>query len=154
MSLTGHIRARTEESLAFRIDGRVIARRVDVGQIVKPGDLVAELDPQPQQDALRAAQAQHAAAQASLHEAANNMERQRMLVAQGWSTRVQFDATQKTFLSAKADVDATAAKLHRCRGPARLYEIAGGFVGPGDRQRRRGRRGRQGRPDDRHGRAR
>ena len=57
MSLTGHIRARTEESLAFRIDGRVIARRVDVGAVVKPGDLVAELDPQPKQDALRAAQA-------------------------------------------------------------------------------------------------
>ena len=31
MSLTGHIRARTEESLAFRIDGRMIARKVDVG---------------------------------------------------------------------------------------------------------------------------
>ncbi len=36
VSLTGHIRARTEESLAFRIDGRMIARRVDVGQAVKP----------------------------------------------------------------------------------------------------------------------
>ena len=31
VSLTGHIRARTEESLAFRIDGRMIARQVDVG---------------------------------------------------------------------------------------------------------------------------
>ena len=112
VSLTGHIRARTEESLAFRIDGRMIARRVDVGQIVKPGDLVAELDPQPKQDALRAAQAKHASAQAALHEAANNMERQRILVAQGWSTRVQFDAAEKTFLSAKADVDSAAAELH------------------------------------------
>ena len=33
VSLTGHIRARTEESLAFRIDGRMIARRVDVGRL-------------------------------------------------------------------------------------------------------------------------
>ena len=112
VSLTGHIRARTEQSLAFRIDGRMIARRVDVGRVVKPGELVAELDPQPQQDALRAAQARHAAALASLHEAANNLERQRVLVAQGWSTRVQFDAIQKTFLNASADVDAAAAKLH------------------------------------------
>jgi RND family efflux transporter MFP subunit len=112
VSLTGHIRARTEQSLAFRIDGRMIARRVDVGQIVKPGELVAELDPQPQQDALRGARARHAAALASLHEAANNLERQRVLVTQGWSTRVQFDAMQKTFLSASADVDAAAAKLH------------------------------------------
>ena len=112
VSLTGHIRARTEESLAFRIDGRMIARRVDVGAVVKPGDLVAELDRQPKQDALRSAQASLAAAQATLHEAANNLERQRTLVGQGWSTRVQFDATEKAFLSAKAEVDSDAARLH------------------------------------------
>ncbi len=101
VSLTGHIRARTEQSLAFRIDGRVIARRVDVGDVVKPGQLVAELDPQPKQDALRAARAKYESAQAVLREAANNLERQRILVAQGWSTRVQFDAAEKRFLSAK-----------------------------------------------------
>jgi membrane fusion protein, multidrug efflux system len=112
VSLTGHIRARTEQSLAFRIDGRMIARHVDVGQIVKPGDVVAELDPQPKQDDLRTAQARHAAALASLHEAANNLERQRVLVGQGWSTRVQFDAIQKAFLSATADVNGAAAQLH------------------------------------------
>jgi RND family efflux transporter MFP subunit len=112
VSLTGHIRARTEESLAFRIDGRVTARRADVGRVLKPGDAVAELDPQPQQDALRAAQAVHAAAQAALHEAANNLERQQALVGEGWSTRVQFDAVEKAFLSAKAAVEAAAAGLH------------------------------------------
>jgi membrane fusion protein, multidrug efflux system len=130
VSLTGHIRARTEESLAFRIDGRIIARRVDVGQVVKAGDVVAELDPQPQQDSLRAAQAQLSAAQASLHEAANNMERQRVLVAQGWSTRVQFDATQKLFLSAKADVDAAAAKLHSAEDQLGYTKLLADSSGP------------------------
>ena len=61
---------------------------------------------------MRSAQATLAAAVASLHEAANNLERQRTLVGQGWSTRVQYDATEKTFLSAKAEVDANAAQLH------------------------------------------
>ena len=112
VSLTGHIRARTEESLAFRIDGKVISRRVDVGQVVKAGDLVAEVDPQPQQDALRAAQARHVAAQAVFDEASKNLERQQTLVHQGWSTRVQFDAAEKAYRAAKADVDATAAQLH------------------------------------------
>ena len=90
----------------------MITRRVDVGAVVKPGDLVAELDPQPKQDALRSAQAALAAAVASLHEATNNLERQRTLVGQGWSTRVQYDATEKAFLSAKAEVDSNAAQLH------------------------------------------
>ena len=61
---------------------------------------------------MRSAQAALAAAQATLHEAANNLERQRTLVGQGWSTRVQFDATEKAFLSAQAAVDSDAAQLH------------------------------------------
>ena len=40
--VTGQIRARTEESLAFRVDGRMIARRVNVGQLVRTNDLVAD----------------------------------------------------------------------------------------------------------------
>src|SRR5215467_5652964 len=52
VSLTGHIRAQKEQSLAFRIDGRIIKRHVEVGQVVRPNDLIAELDPVPQRDAL------------------------------------------------------------------------------------------------------
>jgi membrane fusion protein, multidrug efflux system len=131
VSLTGHIRARTEESLAFRIDGRMIARKVGVGAVVKPGDLVAELDPQPKQDALRSAQAALAAAVASLHETANNLERQRTLVDQGWSTRVQYDATEKAFLSAKAEVDSNTAQVHSAEdqlGYTKLLADASGAV--------------------------
>jgi RND family efflux transporter MFP subunit len=130
VSLTGHIRARTEESLAFRIDGRMIARKVDVGAVVKPGDLVAELDPQPKQDALRSAQAALAAAVAAFHEAANNMERQRTLVGQGWSTRVQYDATEKVFLSAKAEVDSNIAKLHSAEDQLGYTKLVADSEGP------------------------
>jgi RND family efflux transporter MFP subunit len=131
VSLTGHIRARTEESLAFRIDGRMIARHVDVGAVVKAGDLIAELDSLPQQDALRAAKAKLVAAQAALHEAGNNLERQRFLVDKGWSTKVQYDATERAYLSAAADVDASAALLHTAQdqlGYTNLLADASGAV--------------------------
>jgi len=131
VSLTGHIRARTEENLAFRIDGRMIARLVDVGQLVQKDQAIAQLDPQPERDALRAAKAKLAAAQAALHEASNNMERKQTLVQDGWATRVQFDAAQRTFLSAKADVDAAAAQLHNAEdqlGYTNLLADASGSV--------------------------
>jgi len=131
VSLTGHIRARTEESLAFRVDGKVIARRVGVGQVVKPGDLVAEIDPQPLQDALRAAQARHVAAQAVFEEADKNLERKQTLLRQGWSTGVQFDAAEKAYRSAKAEVDATAAQLHSAEdqlGYAKLLADSSGSI--------------------------
>ncbi|MDR3532094.1 MAG: efflux RND transporter periplasmic adaptor subunit [Rhodopila sp.] len=111
VSLTGHIRARTEESVAFRVDGRMIARRVDVGQQVQPGQVVAELDPQNEQNAVQAAEAKLAAAQAVLMQARNDYARQQVLVRQGWSTHVQFDAAEQAFHSAEANVDAAGALL-------------------------------------------
>jgi len=131
VSLTGYIRARTEESLAFRISGLMIKRSVNVGQVVKPGDFVAELDPKPQQDAFRVAQANYAAAQAAVREATNNFERQRALVGKGATTRVLFDAAEKGLVSAKANVDATAAQLHTAQdqlGYGKLLADASGAV--------------------------
>ncbi|WP_176477030.1 efflux RND transporter periplasmic adaptor subunit [Mesorhizobium sp. WSM4313] len=131
VSLTGHVRARTEENLAFRIDGRMISRKASVGQIIQPGDVVAEIDPQPQQNGLHAAQAQNEAARAAVHEAANTLERQRRLLGQGWTTRAQFDAAERAYLSAKAEVDSTAAVLHTAQdqfGYTKLVADSAGAV--------------------------
>jgi RND family efflux transporter MFP subunit len=128
-TLTGHVSARTAENLAFRIDGRMLARRVNVGQELRPGDPVADLDPQPQQDGVRAAQAVLAAAQASLHEAANNLERQQTLVDQGWTTRVQYDAAEKAFQTAKASVDAASAVLHTAADQLGYTQLAADAAG-------------------------
>jgi RND family efflux transporter MFP subunit len=131
VSVTGHIRARTDESLAFRIDGKLIARRIGIGQVVKPGDVVAEIDPLPQQDALRAAQARHVAAQAVLEETSKNLYRKKVLVQQGNTTWVQVDAAEQAYRSAEAQVDAAAAQLHSAEdqlGYTKLRADADGVV--------------------------
>jgi membrane fusion protein, multidrug efflux system len=131
VSLTGHIRAQKEESLAFRIDGRMIKRHVEVGQAVRPNDLVAELDPVPQRDALHQAQAKLAAAEATLHEASNNMERKRTLTNQGWATKTDYDAAERTFNTGKANLDVAKAQLHEAEdhfGYSELRADAPGIV--------------------------
>jgi len=131
VSLTGHIRARTEESLAFRIDGRMIARHVEVGQVVQPNDLIAELDPQPQRDALQEAQARLAAAEATLHEASNNMDRKQTLLNQGWSTKTDYDAAERAFNTDTAQLDVAKAQLHEAQdhfGYSELRADAPGVV--------------------------
>src|SRR3954467_11163113 len=62
-ALTGEIQARHESSLAFRVGGKVIERRVDIGASVAEGDLLARLDSQDQQNALKSAQSDIVAAQ-------------------------------------------------------------------------------------------
>ncbi|MBV9751995.1 MAG: efflux RND transporter periplasmic adaptor subunit [Hyphomicrobiales bacterium] len=111
VSLTGQIRAKDQVSLAFRLDGRTIERPVNVGDVLTAGQVVARLDPQNQQNALRSAQANLAAAEAQLTEASLTFARQQQLVKDGWTTRANFDAAEQNFLSAKARVDSAEAQL-------------------------------------------
>lgn len=112
VSLTGQIRAKDQVSLAFRLDGRTIDRPVNVGDVLTAGQIVARLDPQNQQNALRSAQANLAAAEAQLTEAGLTFARQQQLVKDGWTTRANFDSAQQHFLSAQAQVDSAEAQLH------------------------------------------
>jgi RND family efflux transporter MFP subunit len=43
--LAGTVVPRIESTLGFRVAGKITARAVDVGTTVKPGDLIAQLDP-------------------------------------------------------------------------------------------------------------
>jgi membrane fusion protein, multidrug efflux system len=53
ITYTGRIEAEIETNLAFRIAGRMIERTVNVGDSVKPGQPVAELESQDELNAMR-----------------------------------------------------------------------------------------------------
>src|SRR4029077_20521112 len=55
VQLTGDIRAENEVNLAFRIGGRIIERKGEVGDKVKPDQVLAKLDPQDELNTLRSA---------------------------------------------------------------------------------------------------
>jgi membrane fusion protein, multidrug efflux system len=95
ISLTGQIGAKDQVSLAFRLDGRVIDRPVNVGDVLKAGQLVARLDPQSQQNALRTAPATLAAAEATLTKARLTFGRQQQLLVGGWTPRARFDEASR-----------------------------------------------------------
>ncbi len=111
VSLTGQVRARDEVNLAFRLAGRMIERPVHVGDTLKAGQIVALLDPQNQQNALRSAQASLAAAEAALTEAHLTFARQQELLKGGWTPRAKFDEARQALLAAQAQVDAAQAQV-------------------------------------------
>ena len=111
VSLTGTVQAETEVNLAFRIDGRVVERLVNVGDTVQPGQVVARLNPENEENGLRAARAQLAAARAQLTEAANNYWRQSELLRDGWTTRVRYDQAAQARQTAQSAVDAAEAQV-------------------------------------------
>ncbi len=111
VSLTGTVQAQTEINLAFRIDGRLIDRSVDIGDTVKPGQLIARLDSQNEETSVLSARAQLAAARAQLVEARNNHARMRDLVAESAVSRATFDQAVAMLKTAESQVDSVQAQL-------------------------------------------
>ena len=90
-SYVGTIRARIESDIAFRVAGKVTRRLVDIGAIVAPGQIIAELDPTDYRLALEAQQAELAAAKSSRDQAAAAEGRYRTLHAQGHVAKAALD---------------------------------------------------------------
>ncbi len=112
VSLTGTVQAEATVDLAFRIDGRMTERLVNVGDTVAPGQLVARLDSENEENALRAARADLAAAMGQLTEAQNNYNRQSTLLRDGWTTKVRYDEARQTLETTQSRADAAQAQLN------------------------------------------
>lgn len=118
--LTGHIRAREELKLAFRIDGKLTERLATVGDQVRRNQLLARLDPQNEQNALRANEAELAAAQANLTQAKNNESRARRNSA----PQEQIDQAVQQVKTAQAQNDAAEAKLRIAQDRVAYTELS------------------------------
>ncbi|WP_431282298.1 efflux RND transporter periplasmic adaptor subunit [Humitalea sp. 24SJ18S-53] len=112
VSLTGTVQAETEVNLAFRIEGRMIERAVNVGDSIVADQVVARLDRQNEENNVRAARAAVAAARGQLVEARNNYTRQRELLVSGFTTRVRYDEAVRTLQNAQSQADANEAQLN------------------------------------------
>jgi len=111
VTLTGRIEAEDSVTLSFRISGRIIENDVKLGDQVTSGQLVARLESQNENNALRSAQANLVAAQGQLTQARNHFERQDTLLDQGWTTRANHDQAKQAQQTAQAQVDAAEAQL-------------------------------------------
>jgi membrane fusion protein, multidrug efflux system len=111
LSFTGRVEAEDEVALAFRISGRLLESSGKLGDRVKPGQVMARLESQNELNTLRQAQAGLAAAQGQLTQARNHFERQETLLAQGWTTRANFDVATQAQQTAQSQVDAAEAQL-------------------------------------------
>jgi RND family efflux transporter MFP subunit len=123
-SLTGVIAARTLNNLAFRVGGRIAERFAEIGQHVDKDTLLARIDPQEQESDLRSAQADLDAAQAQLTQASAAFERQKTLLAQGFTTRRDYDQAAQAQSVAQAQ-----SQLDNARDSLSFTELRAGAPG-------------------------
>ena len=123
LTFTGRIEAEDEVNVAFRISGRLLENSGKLGDRVQAGQIMARLEPQNELNALRQAQAGLAAAQGQLTQARNHFERQETLLAQGWTTRANYDVATQAQQTAQSQVDAAEAQLHTAHDLVSFTEL-------------------------------
>jgi len=113
--LPGEVRPRVESRLGFRVGGKLAQRGVSVGDRVRAGQVLARLDPTDLAPALRAQQAQLAAARTDRDLASVELERLRMLQGQNYISQAAFDRQQAALDAADSRVRAAQAQLQQAR---------------------------------------
>jgi RND family efflux transporter MFP subunit len=107
---SGEVRPRHEAALGFRVGGKLIERRVEVGDRVAAGQVLARLDPADLAQSLKGAEAQQAAAVAELAFARAELERYRGLFAQKFVSQAALEAKETALRSAEEKVRANTAQ--------------------------------------------
>lgn len=127
----GEVRARTESILGFRVGGKIARRPAELGQRVRAGQLLAELDPQDYKLAAQAAQAQVSAAQTQRDLAAADAKRYAALKEQNFISGAELERRQATLRSAQAELEqarAQASTQGNQTGYTRLLADVAGVV--------------------------
>ncbi len=115
LSLTGELRAPETLNASFPTGGRIAEMLVDDGDRVAAGDTLARIDRVQQEQALRGAEAQLAAATAEFTTARDDDNRQAELFARGATTRAARDAAADRFSAAVARQAQAEAELAQAR---------------------------------------
>lgn len=122
-AFAGEVRAREESPLSFRVGGKLVERKVDVGDHVRQGQLLAVLDPGDLQAQARAAQAQLTAAEAELAVARADQARFAKLAKDQLVSRSTMDAQTAAAQAAQGQVNAARANLDVARNQAAYSQL-------------------------------
>ncbi|OWO94040.1 efflux transporter periplasmic adaptor subunit [Rhizobium esperanzae] len=129
LGLTGTIQPTIETDLGFRILGRMIARNVNVGDVVKKGDVVAAIDPLALELAVRSAQSDVENSDAQLRNAVTTEQRQRALVESRSGTEASLEEAEQARRTAAAAVAKAQANLDKAREQLGYAQLQAEFDG-------------------------
>ena len=111
LELSGEVVPRYESRIGFRVGGKIIARKVEVGSVVKRGQVLMQLDPSDLQLSQAQAKAALASAESSLTLAKADLDRYRELHAKNFVSQAVLDAKEAAFKAANSGHEQALAGL-------------------------------------------
>jgi len=125
----GMVEAVHQSTVAAQAQGRIVELKVDVGDRVRRGDVIARIDPREASQVVATAVAQVAQAEAALSNARVNLERTKKLIAEKFVSEAALDKAQSDYASAQAQVAAARASADQARTGRGYMVIAAPFSG-------------------------
>lgn len=115
---TGALEAKEMVSVGAQVSGQVTRLAVELGQTVKQGDLIAEIDSVTQRNALRTAEASLKAFQAQKRQQQANLvrdraafARQRQMLSADATSRADYELAQAALAATEAQIEALEAQI-------------------------------------------
>jgi RND family efflux transporter MFP subunit len=126
---SGYVVARRQATVAAEVTGRLVEVRVEEGQAVKQGEVLAVLEATLATADVDSARARAASATADLAETKRVYERTRALARQGFASNAALTDAQARYASALAQADAARSDAERAAAQLDRYEIRAPFDG-------------------------
>lgn len=115
---TGTLKPSTLVAVGAQVSGRITSLNVELGQKIKKGDLVAEIDSVTQTNNLKIAEANLAMAiaqkqekEAALAKAQSDYNREKITFSKNASSKASFEATEQNLKAAQAQLDYINAQI-------------------------------------------
>jgi multidrug efflux system membrane fusion protein len=118
----GEVRARVQSQLAFRVGGKIVSRKVDVGTVVKRGQVLMQLDPLDLQLSQAQAMAALRSVETSRDLAQADVQRYRELRTKNFVSQAVLDEKEANLKAAQASVQAQQA-LYRGQSNQAAYAV-------------------------------
>ncbi|UVC07449.1 efflux RND transporter periplasmic adaptor subunit [Rhizobium sp. TH2] len=123
LEFSGSVKSRTEMNLGFRVAGKVTERLVDIGDRVKPGDVLSRIDPTDYRLAVASAEANLAAADKAVETAKLVNDRAKILYKKNAMPKAQVEQAQLSYDQAVSTRIAVASSLDQEKNQLSYAEL-------------------------------
>ncbi|WP_420133263.1 efflux RND transporter periplasmic adaptor subunit [Rhodopseudomonas sp.] len=129
LAVVGTVEPQFRTDYGFRMLGRLIARPVNIGDMVEKGQLLAAVDPFAAELAVRSALAELSTAQGQFANASNTADRQRTLIESGATTKATLDSAEQSSAAAQAAVTRAQSNLTKAREQLSYTKLEAEYAG-------------------------
>lgn len=126
---SGEVHGRYESQLAFRVNGKILTRYVDLGSIVKPSDILMQVDSSDSQMNVQIGEAALNSADSKTKLAKDNLDRSKTLYEGGALSKAEYDASVDTYNSAQAAYNQAQAQLQQLENQLQYCSLKTDYAG-------------------------